>query len=556
MTTVAQVLSDLDRMGPLVSFPWHKQQQFALSMSTDVGVVLGGSQAGKTTVGMGIVSRLIRREGPVYRRLRNPDTRPLKIWVAPQTLEKFKSNWERRLLTHAFQGVEVDYTQSPYPVFRWHDAVTRKLAEGQPPALAAGLRNELWCKSHDQGHLSFESDVVDLVLFDEEPQDRRLYSSAKTRGTTVNGVVFFAFTPLMGMTWTHDEFYQPTVKDSYKLADRVWRRGRSITVVQMGMADNPEAVAGGGVQRILDDPGMTEAEKRTRLYGDYGYAEGLIWPSLAGLTTQSESIYLLDGLPKGPKAWTLTADPNKRHGGLLTCDDAYGNTFVVDEHYAENLPDQLHADAYKAILLRHEVSENDVLMGADPGGAGAQAILNMAAHNLFFQAVPKDAGSVAASIKLVRQALWVDPKHPHPTKTAPCVGCDWVGCKGKPGKPAVHGILGAPRLYFLRSLQSHWTDGGVPHQESRLLYEIRQYRQKPNTPPDTPIKERDDTIDPLRYKYLLRGWAPEAEDPEVIAAKEARAKLDPLSRHANEEIDELEALAMKYRPSSGVDNSQ
>ena len=164
--TVAQVVADLDRLGPLVSFPWHPQQQYALAISTDVGVVIGGTQSGKTAVGGGIVSRLARREGPIYRRLRNPDTRPLKIWVAPQTLEKFKSNWERRLLSEAFQGMEVEYTQSPFPVFRWHDGVTRRLAEGKSPEIAAGLRDELWCKSHDQGPFAFESDVVDLVLFD------------------------------------------------------------------------------------------------------------------------------------------------------------------------------------------------------------------------------------------------------------------------------------------------------------------------------------------------------------------------------------------------------
>ena len=536
--TIAQVLSDLDRMGPLVSFPWHKQQQYALAASTDVIVVLGGTQSGKTQVGCGILGRLIRREGPIYRRLQKSekpvDGRAMKIWVAPQTLDKFKSNWEQRLLTEAFAGIEVDYTQSPHSVFRWHDAVTRKLAEGKSPEVAASLRNELWARSQDQGFRAFESDVVDATLFDEEPEDKRTYRSAAMRGATVNGVVLLTYTPLLGMTWTYSDLYTPAVKDSYKLADRVWKRGRSVTVVQMGMADNPTAVSGGGVQRILDDPGMTEAEKRTRLYGDYGYAEGLIWPSLAGVTTESDSIYLLDGLPKGPKSWTLTADPNKRHGGLLTCLDAVGNTYVVDEHYVENQPDQIHAEAYKAILKRHGVPERELVLGADPGGAGAQAILNMAAYDLFFQAVPKDAGSVAASIKLVRSALWPDPTHPHP----------------------LTGKLGAPRLYFLRGLRSRWTEGGVEHYESRLLYEMRQYRQKPNTPPDTPIKERDDVVDPLRYAYLLRPWLPEVEDPEQVAVREARRKLDPLSRFASEEVDELEALAAKVtRPNPGMDNS-
>ncbi len=83
--------------GPLVSFPWHEQQLYAMASATNVVVVLGGNQSGKSTVGGGIVSRLVRREGPVYRRLRKPEGRPLKIWVSPHTFEKYKSNWETRL---------------------------------------------------------------------------------------------------------------------------------------------------------------------------------------------------------------------------------------------------------------------------------------------------------------------------------------------------------------------------------------------------------------------------------------------------------------------------
>lgn len=517
VSSLQQLDADLTKLGPLVTFGWHTQQQFALAAATDVVVVLGGNQSGKTTAGIGIAARVIRREGPIYRRLRHPESRPLKLWIAPQTLEKFKSNWEAKLLHDAFAGMEVEYTQSPFPVFRWHDAVTTKLAEGKPKELADRLRNELWCKSHDQGFLAFESDVVDLVLFDEEPADRRLYTSAKQRGATVNGVVVFTFTPLLGMSWTYNEFYQPCAKDSFKVADRVWKRGQTLTVIQMGMADNPASVAGGGVQRLRDDPAMTEAEKRTRLYGEYGYTEGLIFPQCAGWTTESEDIHFLDALPDSPMSWVLTADPNKRHGAVLCALDPFGNYYLADEHYADSLPDSQHAAAYLAMLAKWGISLDDVLLGADPGGAGAQAILNMAEFDLPFQSVPKDAGSVAASIKLVRRLLWVDPQHVHP----------------------ITGKLGAPRLYVLRSLRSRWREDGVEHYESRLCYEWRQYRQKPNAPPDTPIKERDDVVDPLRYVMLLRPWSPEPVDEEAVQAKRQRATLDRASRLASEEFDEL-----------------
>jgi phage terminase large subunit-like protein len=503
----------IDRLGPLASFPWHTQQQFALASATNVVVVLGGNQSGKSSVGGGIISRLVRREGPIYRRLRNPEGRPLKIWVSPQIFEKYKSNWERRLHDEVFAGMEVThstevrYNQSPQPVFRWKDD-------------AGG--GELWGKSQDQGFLAFESDVVDLVLFDEEPKDPRLYTSAEQRLATTNGVIVFTFTPLLGMSWTHGSFYHPTVRPEYRVADRVWKRGNAVTVVQMGMADNPASVAGGGVARIQNNPSMSEAEKGTRLFGEYGFAEGLIFPGFATLRSDdADNPYVLDGLPDGrPYSWILTCDPNKRHGGLLTAIDHEGNRYYVAEHFAESLPDRLHAAAYKKLMAAHQVPVSTVGIYADPGGAGAQAIVNLSDSGVYAQPVPKDAGSVKASIELIRRAAWIDPAHRHP----------------------VTGRKGAPHVYFLRPLRSSWKHHGVDYHESRLMWELRQYRQKEDAPPDTPVKEADDLVDCARYVELVRPFAPIYVD---TTEQEVRAQLDSLSRKASDEFDQMVKQATK-----------
>ena len=77
---------------------------------------------------------------------------------------------------------------------------------------------------------------------------------------------------------------------------------------------------------------------------------------------------------------------------------------------------------------------------------------------------------------------------------------------------------------------------GVEYHESRLMWELRQYRQKDASPPDTPIKELDDVVDPMRYLELVRPFAPVPVDRE---AEMERAQLDTLSRKASEEFDEL-----------------
>lgn len=269
----AQLAKDLDYLGLLVNFPWHTQQQFALASAANTTVILGGNQSGKSQVALGIVSRLVRREGPIYRRLKDPQHRPLKIWVSPQTLEKYISLWEPRLVGQVFNGLRYKYVQSPHHVFTWDDAH----AKG----------NSLWAKSQEQGFMAFESDAVDLVVFDEEPADKRLYTSAEQRLSTTNGVITFAFTPLLGMSWSHGTFHAPVVKDQYKVADRVWKRGNSLTVIEMGMADNPASVAGGGVARLQHNPSISESERQTRLYGKYGFAEGLIFPQFAGLKVEA-----------------------------------------------------------------------------------------------------------------------------------------------------------------------------------------------------------------------------------------------------------------------------
>lgn len=529
---LVELFEQTQKLGPLVTFPWHEQQEKALEAATNTVVVIGGNQSGKTTVGRGIVSRVVRREGPVYDRLRKPN-RPLKIWVSPLTLEKFQSNWEKQLIEEVFnhlgqRNVDWKYVSSPQPKFSWVDEYTT----WERP-------NELWGKSTDQGYMSFESDKVDLIIFDEEPEDRRCYTSSKARLSTTNGIIAFTFTPLRGLSWTYNEFYIPVVnpkgknKDRYKVGGRHWKHGNNITVVQMGMADNPEAVAGGGVARIRNDPSMTEAEKSTRLYGFYGYTEGLIWEDVAGINVRDfgDRPHLINKLPENRQfSWLLTADPNKRHGALLACVDPEGNLYITDEHYAVGVPDRLHAAAYKTMIARWGQKVEDVEIWSDPGGAGAQAIVNLADHGIIAAAVRKDAGSVKASIELVRRALWIDPSHTHP----------------------ITGEKGAPHLYFLTSLASKWKQDGAEFSESRLFWELRQYRQKDNSPPDTPIKKNDDLVDPLRYLFLARSILPEEEEPDV--EKDEMDKLDSISRAAERDYLDMVERYKKGKRQQPIDS--
>lgn len=504
--TVAEFTAGLERLWyPL--FPWHQQQRLALAACTDVIMICGGNQSGKSAVGAGIVGRLIRRDGPIYARLKNPH-RPLKVWVGPLTSEKWKSNWETRLLTDVCAGMGVTYVQSPHPVITWQDAY----GGGQ-----------IWGKSQDQGFLAFESDAVDLIVLDEEPEDRRLYTSCLTRFATTNGTLVLAFTPLRGMDWTHAQIYEPSTKPEYKRGDRVWKtspKGSTdgVTVIQMGMADNPAAVD--GARRIREDPAIAEQEKRTRLYGEYGFVEGLLFPQFQDLKP-----YYLPSLPQNrPYSWVLTIDPNKRHAGLLTALDHEGNRYYVAEHFATDKPDSYHAEQYLGLLAKWQC--RNATIAADPGGAGAQSIINLAERGVFAAPVPKDAGSVKASIDLVNRAAWVDPWHLHPTD---------MNDRGARK-------LGAPHCYFLGSLFTSSWEGHA--NDSRLVWEVQRYRQKPNSPPGTPIKQDDDLTDCLRYLELVRPFSPEEPDQRAVVLRE---RLDELSYRESQDSAVVMTKAVQGR---------
>jgi hypothetical protein len=254
--------------------------------------------------------------------------------------------------------------------------------------------------------------------------------------------------------------------------------------------------------------------------------------------------YLLPHLPADrPYSWVLTVDPNKRHGGLLTAIDHEENRFYAAEHYAESLPDSKHAESYLQMLAAMKLKPNrDVAIFADPGGAGAQAIINLAEVGLFCTPVPKDAGSVKASIERVRRAAWVDPGHRHPL-------ADDKDLRRSTEWGHLWGLVGAPHCYFVVTLRSRWTLDGVDYDESRLMWELRQYRQKENGKPDEPVKEKDDLVDCMRYLELVRPFAPKAEDTTALRD---RAKLDRLSRKANEEFDELVKKAKEPKQTTEV----
>ena len=510
---------------PVDFFPWHKIQKWVLNSGKEVDgeirmmFIAGGNRGGKSKVAMGLISEVLRRTSPLNDQFLTTDrytgkivkkgrSDPLTIWVVPPTLEKARNDW---LMPQDQMGLEywvgslfVDIRRTPdLVIFSRPPGLKEEEISSTKGDFDLKRCDKILIKSQDQALETFESSEVDLVVFDEEVADQQIWNSCRMRVGTTHGTLIMAYTPLRGLSWSYKSYWKPYIKDkkAKKVRDRCWvynptKSGEegpaNIVLAQMGSADNPRARS--YAIEIEADPGMSDAEKSSRLYGEYGFVEGALLKPLVGMDLtaplEQHQIYVLDELPKKLSYWFLVSDPNKSYGATLAVKDYDGNLIFVAEHLEESWPDFQHAEAFKQMEKMYVTGP--IMRFADPGSAGAQSIVNMNALGIPFDTLPKGAGSVSASVKKLRGLAFVDPMHRHPVT------------KEK----------GAPRLYFYRpGLLSG------DKSESELVVQLGQARQtsNENAPPDTPhkdIRSKLDLFDCARYTASVMTDMPYGLDVE------------------------------------------
>jgi len=512
---------------PADFFPWHEIQEFVLNCFDQVAgevrmvFIAGGNRGGKSKVAMGVISQVLRRTSGLSKQLlttdkytgeiRVKDDRdPVTIWVVPPTLEKARLDWVAPQdgfgLKYWIGDRLLRYRETPDTIFYClPPGKTEEECLDREGKIDPEKVDKILIKSQDQKLESFESSEVDLVVFDEEVQSFEIWTSCRMRIGTTHGALLMAYTPLHGLSWSYKKFWKRLVKDhaARTVADRCYifdptgpgeEGPANIVLAQMGSADNPRAKT--YAREIELDTEMGEAEKGARLYGEYGYVEGALLPALAGIDVLSplpeHEIYVVDHLPgmkmrsnPGKKIkgevidWWMVTDPNKSYGATLTARDSEGNLFFVSEHLEVDWPIGKHAKAFREMELSFVTAT--LHRFADPGGAGAQSIVNLQAEGLAFETMPKGAGSVSASIKKLRGLTFIDPTHRHP----------------------ITGELGAPRIYFYRL---GLLRGGKF--ESELAQQLSMARQSgnENAKPDTPHKDnrnKFDLFDCARYTAVV-----------------------------------------------------
>lgn len=427
---------------------FHKPEPGAVTRWPASRLFLGGNRSGKTTATMVdtmlqavdtavIPEHLLpyRRwpDAPFYCRVVTPD---LTNTLEGVVLQKFR-DWlpKGQLVGGGFDKA-------------W-DKVQRVLR----------FKNGSWIQffSNDQDLDKFGGAALHRVVYDEEPrQDIR--RECLMRLIDFGGEELFGMTPLLGMSWVFDEFYDP------------WERGvagQDVRVVVVDMDDNPH-LDRLTMARVLK--GLSPTERQARKSGRFVSFAGLIYPEWS----EREALMLpeLDEIPNDVEVF-CGIDPGYRFlavvlYGYLTHDD---ELVIFDEIALEQAR---VSDVCKEIRLRNE------RWNIKP----RWYVIDPAARNRNTQTGRSDQAEFAD------HGIYVIPG-----QNAVMAGINHVKERIAAEKLKVTANCVELRAEFKRY---RWT---------------KNTNRSENAPPERPVKKDDHALDALRYIVAARPLAPSRDAP-------------------------------------------
>lgn len=258
-----QQLERLVEANPLHVFRPHRKQEAFLRSRAKVRVFLGGNRAGKSTVG--IVDDLINVLPKEY---------------VPEHLLPFKRCLHEDVRGRVVTPDLVRTLKAVYEVIqRWVPAEALrggswgKAFDKQDRILNFKNGSFIEFMSYEQDRDKFGGSARDFVHYDEEPPGERgeeIREECRVRLVDRQGYELFTFTPLMGLTWAFDAFWE---EKGPQVAEGVWDREK-LTVVLASMLDNPHL----SKEAIADAlEGLTEEEIAARRDGKFSHFQGLVY---------------------------------------------------------------------------------------------------------------------------------------------------------------------------------------------------------------------------------------------------------------------------------------
>jgi phage terminase large subunit-like protein len=172
-------------------------------------LLMGANQSGKTYSG--------GAEAAFHLTGRYPDdwpgrrfTKPTRGWVGSDGFEAVRNGAQRILVGEP--KVESEWGTGLIP---GDDLLDWARAGGGVPYLldsivvrhVSGGVSTLAFKSYDQGREKWQTETLDFVWFDEEPE-QEIYTEGLTRTNATGGIAWMTFTPLKGMSIVVHDFIE------------------------------------------------------------------------------------------------------------------------------------------------------------------------------------------------------------------------------------------------------------------------------------------------------------------------------------------------------------
>ena len=356
--------------GNIVTFQAQEQQLPVLQCRKRGCLVLGGNRGGKTVTGAAEAAYRLLGDHPA-KEVHRP---PIKVWAASQDMPG-TSDQPHKQLDELRRWIPKEALRGG----SWQEAFS-------PMARVLTLANGsvVVFKSYNQDLLKFESDAIHFAWLDEEPDDKRIWSSILLRLADYDGAWMITATPvlsLQGRGWLEE----------------LWERRREpdcgFETHQLFSNRNPHLPAG-----VLDElfANLTEEERQVRAFGAFARLGGRV------LDEFDPSLHLVAPFPLA-RDWRhyLVIDPGwTRTAPLFAAVDREGRLWLYDEQYEGQRRPAEHMQVLHLLWQLHGKPDYDVLM--DPAAFALKRTTTRPGEPVGCGRVPRGGGGAGG--RLVRTA--------------------------------------------------------------------------------------------------------------------------------------------------------
>jgi len=330
----------------------EKQMAFHAIKAPPLGIkaAIASNRAGKTVscVVDNIIQLIDEAHVPVHLKAFKKFEGPITIWIGAPKMDTHMKN-------------TVPLFRKFLPKAELIAGQFGKSFKSQPPELRLKNGSVVAFKSYDMDLDAWASAEVHRINWDEEPNtanSRELRTEARFRLVSTAGDEIIGMTPVLGaLSWVNDEVWEKRDSDP------------SVAVVQMSIYDNPY-----NTKEVIEEVerGLTEDEKRARIYGEFVHLGGLFYEEFR------DSVHVVDPItPDHLKGQDIVVgiDPGRNRTGVVwTCFDKDNAAMVFDEFNPREATVVAVADEIKRRNKAWGLDEDKVTYVIDPSARNTSAI--------------------------------------------------------------------------------------------------------------------------------------------------------------------------------------